>query len=97
MDILKKLMEIFNELIFKYFIKKYEELWIKIRDLIRSVTKKSDGHDEKYMRTKFNADDKLPLNKTIKIAIKTIVDSAVFHENNKYYPQLFLDECLYEI
>ena len=51
MDILKKLMEIFNELIFKYFIKKYEELWIKIRDLIRSVTKKSDGHDEKYMRT----------------------------------------------
>ena len=23
-------------------IKKYEELWIKIRDLIRSVTKKSD-------------------------------------------------------
>ena len=23
-------------------LKKYEELWIKIRDLIRSVTKKSD-------------------------------------------------------
>ena len=27
--------------------KKYEELWIKIRDLIRSVPKKSDDYDEK--------------------------------------------------
>ena len=30
-------------------IKKYEELWIKMRDLIRSVTKKSDDYDEKYI------------------------------------------------
>ena len=22
---------------------------------------------------------------------------AVFHENNKHYPQVFLDECLYEL
>ena len=28
-------------------LKKYEELWIKIRDLIRSITKKSDDYDEK--------------------------------------------------
>ena len=27
----------------------------------------------------------------------TIVDRAFFHENNKYYPQGFLDECLYKI
>ena len=31
-------------------IKKYEELWIKIRDLIRSITKNSDDYDEKYMK-----------------------------------------------
>ena len=37
--------------------KKYEELWIKIRDLIRSVTKISDDYDEKYMRIKLNTDD----------------------------------------
>ena len=28
-------------------IKRYEELWINIRDLIRSVTKNSDDYDEK--------------------------------------------------
>ena len=26
-----------------------------------------------------------------------IVVRAVFPENNKYYPQFFLDECLYKI
>ena len=32
-------------------IKKYEELWSKIRYLISSVTKKSDEYDEKYMKS----------------------------------------------
>ena len=49
------------------------------------------------MRIKSDTDGELPLNKTIKINIITIVFWAVFYENNKYYPQVFLDECLYEI
>ena len=40
-------------------IKKYEELWIKIRDLIRPITKNSDDYDEKYMKIKLNSDDEL--------------------------------------
>ena len=77
--------------------KKYEELWSKIRDLIRSITKNSDDYDEKYMKIKFNSDDELPPNKMIEILTITIVVRAVFHENNKYYPQVSLDECLYKI
>ena len=46
---------------------------------------------------KFYSDEELPLNKTIKIPNMTIVVRAVFHENNKYYPQVFLDECLYKL
>ena len=69
----------------------------KIRDLIRWVTRKLDDYDQKYMRIKIDTHDKLPLNKTIKIPIITIVVRAVFHENNKYYLQVFLDECLYKI
>ena len=34
-------------------LKKYEELWSKIRDLIRSITKKSNDYDEKHMKTRF--------------------------------------------
>ena len=65
--------------------KKYEQLWIKIRDVIRSITKNSDVYDEKYMKNKFHSDDSLPLNKTIKIRIMTIMVRAIFHEN-KYCP-----------
>ena len=74
-------------------IKKYEELWSKIRDLIRSITKNLDDYDEKYMQIKFNSDDELPLNKMIEIPIMIIVFRAIFLENSKYYPQVVLDEC----
>ena len=47
-------------------IKKYKELWIKIRDLIKSITKNSDDYDESYMKIKFNLDDELPLSKMMK-------------------------------
>ena len=59
-------------------IKKYEELWSKTRDLIRSVTKNADDYDEKYMKIKFNSDEELPLNKTIEIPGMTIVVRAFF-------------------
>ena len=44
---------------------KYEELWHKIRYLIRPITKSSEDYDEKYVKIKFNSDDELPLIKTI--------------------------------
>ena len=49
------------------------------------------------MKTKFDSDDNLPLNKTIEIHIVTVVIRAAFHENNKHYSQVFLDECLYKM
>ena len=80
----------------KEIIKKYEELWNKIRDLIRPITKKLDDYNEKYKKIKFNSDEKLPLNKPIEIHNATIVVRVIFHENNKYYQHVFLDEWLFE-
>ena len=48
------------------------------------------------MKIKFDSDDNLPLNKAIEIPIVTIVIRAVFHENDKYYPQGFLGGYLYK-
>ena len=39
--------------------------------------------------------DELPLNKAIKIPL--IVARAISLESNKYYLQVFLDDCLYEL
>ena len=74
-------------------IKKYEELWIRIKDLLRSVTKNSDDndYDEIYMKIKFHSDEELPVNKAVELFFLKIIN-----ENNKYYPQVFLDECLYK-
>ena len=69
-------------------IKKCEELWSKIRDLISSITKNSYDYDEKYMKIKFNSDDELPLNKTIEIHSMIKVVRDAFYGNNKYYPQI---------
>ena len=41
------------------------------------------------MIIKFDTNDKLPLNKATKIPIIPIAVRAVFHKNNKYYPQVF--------
>ena len=49
------------------------------------------------MKIKFNFDNELSLKKTMEILTITIVVRAIFHENNKHYPQVFLDECLYKI
>ena len=69
----------------------------KIRDLSRLITKISDDYDEKYMKIKFDSDVELPLNKTIEISSKIIVVRVLFHENSKYYLQVFLEECLYKL
>ena len=80
-------------------ITKYEELWFKTRDLIRSITKNCDDYDygKRDIKIKFDSDDELPLNKTIEIPTIKIVVRANFLENNKHYPQVFLDENLYKI
>ena len=49
------------------------------------------------MKIKFDSDDNLPLNKILKFRILTIIIRNIFEKDGKYYPQIFLDDCLYEI
>ena len=49
------------------------------------------------MKIKFNSDDNLPLNKVLKLHMVIVTVSSVFQEDGKYYLQVFLDECLYEL
>ena len=57
----------------KGIMKKYEEIWTKIWDLIRSKTDNSDDYDEKYMKIKLNSDDNLSVNKTLDLRSFIIV------------------------
>ena len=49
------------------------------------------------MKIKFNTDDSIPLNKIIYFPAIAIIRRSVTQKDGKYYPQLFLNECLYEI
>ena len=61
------------------------ELWSKIKDLFRLLTKNIDDYDEKPMEITSNLYEELPLNKTIKNFLHDNSISAVFHKNNKYF------------
>ena len=49
------------------------------------------------MKIKFNSDVNLPLSKLLKLRMLTINVRSVLKENDKYYSQMFLDECLLEL
>ena len=54
-------------------------------------------YEKDYMKIRFKSDDNLPLNKTIKLRLLTILIRCVISEDAKFYPQLFLDDALYEL
>ena len=49
------------------------------------------------MKIRFDSDNDLPLNKPLKFRVMTIIIKSVFEENGKLYPQLVLDDTLYEL
>ena len=48
------------------------------------------------MKIKFNSNDNLPLNKPLNFHM-TIILRSVFQEDSKLYPQVFLNDTLYEL
>ena len=77
----------------KELLEKYTELWNKINSLIEKRGNEPGEHGKDYMKIKFSSDDNLPLS----CHILTIIVRSIFKENDKYYLQIFLDECLYEL
>ena len=69
---------------------------------IRSEIKALNGgknlfYKKNYAKIGINIDDDLPLNKPLKLPTLTIIIRCVFQDGWKLYPQIHLDECLYEL
>ena len=82
-DIMQKYQEVFNGK--KEIIKKTNDYGQPIK------------YDDNYMKIKFNTDDNIPINKIIYFPTITIIIRSITKKDDKYYPQLFLDDCLYEV
>ena len=81
----------------KELLKKYNDVWNGVRDKIKEVSSNECDYEKDYIKIKFNSDDNLPLNKPIKVHLMAITIRSVFEEDGKLYPQLFLDDTLYEL
>ena len=49
------------------------------------------------MKIKFTSSDDIPLNKQLYFPTITVIIRNFFEKDAKYYPQIFLDECLSEV
>ena len=86
----------------KYLIldinEKYEEVWSGIRSEIKIINGgKELFYQKNYTRIGVYTEDDLHLNKQLKFPTLTIIIRCVFQKGEKLYPQIYLDECLYEI
>ena len=50
-----------------------------------------------FMKTKFDSDDNILLNKQLKFLTMALDGRSVFEDDDKFYSQIYLDECLYEL
>ena len=52
------------------------------------------GND--YMKIKFESNNIFPTDKDVNTHLATIIIRAIFAQDGKYFPQLFLDDGLYK-
>ena len=79
-------------------LKKYSEVWNRIKDCIKKINGSELGeYGKDHMKYKFNSDDDITLNKVLNFPTITVIIRNVFEKDSKYHPQSFLDECLYEV
>ena len=78
-------------------IRKIANIWKSIRAKIEENTGGIVQYDKNYMRIKFESNGNLPTDNIVNMHQVTIIITSVFAQNGKFYPQLFLDDALYEL
>ena len=73
-------------------------VWNGVKNCIKKTNNiELEKYDKDYMKIKFNSEDDILLNKVLNFPTITIIIRNIFEKDGKYYPQSFLDECLYEV
>ena len=72
------------------------KLYASISIFIQLMMIKKVEYSKDLMKIKFGSDDNLPSNKQLKFPTMTIIIRSVFEDDDKMYPQIYLDNCLHE-
>ena len=86
----------------KYLIldstKEYESVWSEIRSEIKRINGGEKVFYEKnYCKIGINTEDDLALNESLKFLTLIVNINLVLWVDNKLYPQIYPDECFYEL
>ena len=76
----------------------YEEVWSGIKtELKKRNGRKEFFYEKNYARIGIDTDNDLPLNEQLKFPTLAITIRCILQNGEKLYPQIYLDECSYEL
>ena len=78
-------------------LRNFANIWKSIRAKIVENIGGIVQYDKDYMKIKFESNDNLPIDNIVNMQQVTIIIRRVSAQNGKFYPQLFLDDALYEL
>ena len=86
----------------KYLIldstREYKSVWSEIKSEIKRINGgKEVFYEKSYCKVRINTEEDLSLKKSFKLLSLTVNINLVLQANNKLYPQIYLDECFYEL
>ena len=74
----------------------YENL-SKIKSEVKRINGGEVFYEKSYCKVSINTEDDLPLKESLKFLTLTVNINLVLQANNKLYPQIYLNECFYEL
>ena len=81
----------------KEVLKNYKKLWERIKNKTENINDSDYKYGKYFTKIRFDTDDDLPLNKPLNQFMLTIIVRSVLEDEGKFYPQVYLDECLCEL
>ena len=92
----------------KKVLELYKKLWSEIKKQIQAITSdecnslechsfESIKYTNGFMKIRLVSHDDLPFNKILCFSDLNILCESVFQIKNKYYPQIHINECEYEL
>ena len=78
-------------------LKKYASFFNSIKAEIEEITGGIINFDKDYKKIRFESKNDLPEDNIIDLHLVTIAIRSIFSQYSKFYPQLFLDDALYEL
>ena len=69
----------------------------KLSQILRELMVEKVFDEKSYCKVSINTEEDLPLKKSLKFLTLTVNVNLVLQANQKLYPQIYLNECFYEL